>query len=88
MNTNINHDLKLIERNMLTITGVKKVISFDTKEFNIDSVKGIIKINGENLELLDLNNENMILKVKGLVNSIIYLDHVKKEESFISKLFK
>lgn len=88
MNDSSIHDLKLIDRSILYISGIKKVIGFDKKEFNIDSIKGLIKINGDNLELLDLNNENNTIKVKGEVYSISYLDHIKKEESFISRLFK
>ena len=35
---NNNHEVKMIDRCILNITGIKKIINFDNKEFIIESV--------------------------------------------------
>ena len=37
---NNNHEVKMIDRCILNITGIKKIINFDNKEFIIESVMG------------------------------------------------
>ena len=86
---NNNHEVKMIDRCILNITGIKKIINFDNKEFIIESVMGPIHIKGENMELLNLDTTNGIIKIKGKVNSYVYLEKTnKKEESIIARLFK
>ena len=46
---NNNHEVKMIDRCILNITGIKKIINFDNKEFIIESVMGPIHIKGENM---------------------------------------
>ena len=57
---NNNHEVKMIDRCILNITGIKKIINFDNKEFIIESVMGPIHIKGENMELLNILNANKI----------------------------
>ena len=80
---NTNHEVKMIDRCILSI------INFDNKEFIIESVMGPIHIKGENMELLNLDTTNGVIKIKGKVNSYVYLEKTnKKEESIIARLFK
>ena len=89
---NYNHVFHLIDRKDLTISGVKKVDSFDAEEFLIDSVMGYIVLKGEGLELLKLDTREGVVTIKGMVNSITYVDELtnkkNKENSIISRLFK
>ena len=71
---NNNHEVKMIDRCILNITGIKKIINFDNKEFIIESVMGPIHIKGENMELLNLDTTNGVIKIKGKVNSYVYLE--------------
>lgn len=84
-----SHDLKLINRNLLTLTGIKKIINFDDNEFLLYSTLGNIIIRGKNLEVLLLDTDKGDVKIKGKINSIIYNDNKKYEkESIMDKLFK
>ena len=87
-----NHVFNLVERKNVTISGVKKIESFDSEEFLIESVMGTMVLKGENLELLKLDTIQGIVTIKGLVNSLNYLDEniikKNKENSVISRLFK
>ena len=85
-----NHELKMIDRGILTLTGINKIDSFDNEEFLLESNMGHLHIKGEQLELVKLDTHDGNVKIKGKVNSIIYLDNHKKEkeESILTKLFK
>ncbi len=89
MMVNSKHEVKMIDRSILNISGIKKIINFDNKEFIVESIMGLIHIKGENMELLNLDTTNLLLKIKGKINSFIYLEKSnKKEESIIARLFK
>lgn len=86
-----NHNFNMIDRKNITISGVKKVDSFDAEEFLIDSVMGYIVLKGSNLELIKLDTKEGVVMIKGLVNSINYVNDTKKKEkdnSIINRLFK
>ena len=87
---NNNHEVKMIDRNILSITGIKKIINFDNREFIIESIMGLINIKGSNMELLTLDTTNGIIKIKGKINSYVYIEknNKSKEEGLLSKLFK
>ena len=87
---NINHELKIIDRNLFTLSGVNKIISFDSSEFILESNMGPIHITGSDLELLNLDTHDGIIRIKGLVNGFNYIDKPakKKDEGFLAKLFK
>ena len=87
-----NHAFNLIERKNISISGVKKIESFDSEEFLIESVMGIMVLKGENLELVKLDTIQGIVTIKGTFNSLTYVDDntikKNKENSVISRLFK
>ena len=87
-----NHVLNLIDRKNVSVSGVKKVDSFDAEEFLIESVMGYIVLKGEGLEMLKLDTREGVVTIKGYVNSINYVDDKTnkkdKDNSIISRLFK
>ena len=87
-----NHNFQLIERKNVSISGVKKIDSFDSEEFLIESVMGIMVLKGEGLELIKLDTMQGVVTIKGMVNSLTYVDEKStqknKEKSVISRLFK
>lgn len=86
-----NHAVQISERKNITITGVKKLESFDKREFFLESVMGFVLIKGEGLELIKLDTWEGILSIKGKVNGLNYIEGTGKKasgESILSKLFK
>lgn len=87
-----NHTFNLVERKNVSISGVKKIDSFDSEEFLIESVMGIMVLKGEELELIKLDTGQGVVTIKGMVNSLTYIDEAtskkNKENSVISRLFK
>lgn len=84
------HELKIIDRREISLTGIKKIISFDSEEFLLESNMGNILIKGTGLEIMKLDTHDGNVKIKGKINGFTYLDgkDKAKEESIISKLFK
>lgn len=83
------HDVKIIDRGLIYLTGIDKIISFDSEEFLMESVMGIILLKGENLEIVKLDTHDGVVSIKGTFNSIVYDEGKKKDnETLLGKLFK
>lgn len=87
-NNSMNHVVKMVERKNIIISGIKKIISFDDKQFLLESVMGNIIIKGNNLEMIKLDTIDGNVSIKGTIDSINYLDDKKVTDSIITKLFK
>lgn len=85
-----SHEVKIIDRSNITITGVSKLVSFDDEEFLMETVMGNLRLLGSTLELSKLDTTDGIVKIKGKINSYTYIDNnsKSKESSLINKLFK
>lgn len=86
-----NHCVSINERKNISITGVKKIDSFDNEEFLMDTVMGYVIIKGEDLEIVKLDTFQGNVSIKGKINSLTYMDggsKKNKEEGVFSKLFK
>jgi len=83
------HNLTLEGRNLLIISGVTEVESFDDKAIVAITDMGALTIKGEGLNIKKLNLELGDLEIEGKVCGLIYSDkHSDSSESFFSKLFK
>ena len=86
-----NHEVQIIDRREIHLTGVKKITSFDHEEFLLETTMGVLLLKGINLEILKLDTHDGNVRIKGKINSYQYLENGKtksKDESFIAKLFK
>ncbi|MBQ6840847.1 MAG: sporulation protein YabP [Bacilli bacterium] len=93
MNEKINpvsHELKMIDRSILSLTGVAKIVSFDSTEFILETNMGPVHIKGDGLELLSLDTQDGAIRIKGKVSGFNYIEKLgkKKDESILAKLFK
>lgn len=84
----LNHIIKLSDRKNIIISGIKKINSFDDKEFDLESVMGNIIIKGNNLEMIKLDTIEGNVSIKGQINSFTYSESNEKESSILAKLFK
>ncbi|MFA9458037.1 sporulation protein YabP [Halalkalibacter sp. AB-rgal2] len=85
-----DHDIRLISRKQLDITGVKQVESFDNEEFLLETVMGFLSVRGQNLHMKNLNVDQGIVSIEGKVYDLVYLDQSQQEKSkgLFGKLFK
>ena len=86
-----NHELKMIDRGILTLTGINKIDSFDNEEFLMETTMGYIVIKGSELEIIKLDTYQGNVSIKGKINSLNYMETAskkEKEDGIFSKLFK
>jgi len=86
-----NHNINIIQRKNINITGVKKIENFDENEFMLETNMGYLNIKGTNLEIIKLDTYQGDVSIKGKIDSLNYTeksDKKQKNESVLSKLFK
>ncbi len=85
-----NHEVKVLDRTFISLTGINKIMSFNDEEFLLESIMGNIHIKGINLEIIKMDTMDGNVKIKGTLSSLIYLENKtkNKEESIMAKLFK
>ena len=91
LDDSFNHGITLAERKNVVLTGVKKIESFDSEEFLMDTTLGFLNIKGSELEIIKLDTYQGNVSIKGKIDSLTYMDNginKPKEESFLGKLFK
>ena len=92
MESGFNHGLTIAERKSIIVSGVKKIESFDSEEFLMETTLGFLVIKGDELEIIKLDTYQGNVSIKGRIDSLMYLDgganKKEKENSFLNKLFK
>lgn len=86
-----SNQLLVTERKNLSLNGVKKIESFDNEEFLLETNLGYLIVKGEGLEIVKLDTYKGNVSIKGMVNSLSYIDQLEKtksKESVIGRLFK
>lgn len=67
-----HHGLELRDRNLLQMTGVTKVESFDEREISLITQLGMLIVHGENLHIRHLDLEKGDLLLDGDIASLNY----------------
>ena len=80
----------LENRNKLSVSGVKDVLSFDDQVVIMETELGLLTVKGENLKINKLSIDTSEVVVDGETNSISYSEQnkIKQEGSLLSKIFK
>ncbi|CEH27798.1 MULTISPECIES: sporulation protein YabP [Aneurinibacillus] len=87
----IRHDVVMINRKKLDITGVLKVESFDHEEFLLHTEAGFLTIKGKNLHMKNLSLETGQVSIEGLVFAMEYIDESyqgEKAKGIFGRIFK
>jgi len=76
-----NHKIIIEDRNVLFISGVKKIKSFDPKEIQLDTIKGGLIVRGQNLGVRNLNLEQSEIEIEGNLDQLTYPANRSSESS-------
>ena len=85
------HHVYLKDRKTLELTGIKKIESFDSLEFLIETSLGFLNITGTELSLTRLDQEKCEVSIKGTIDAISYVSNKKNQkgkDSVFNKLLK
>ena len=87
---NGKHSLRIDDRRIAIITGVKDVISFDAHELVLETIQGTMTIKGDQLHVSRLTLDKGEVDVDGRVDNVLYSDSSAKKnsESLIGRLFR
>ena len=91
IDSGFSHGITIAERKSIVVSGVKKIESFDSEEFLMETTLGYLAIKGSELEIIKLDTYQGNVSIKGKVDSLMYLDTNNKkdnENSLLNKLFK
>lgn len=80
------HCLTLDERSRLTMSGVEEVVAFDADQVVVKTVKGLLYVRGENLQVEKLAKEAGELIVTGKIADLTY-EEAGPSGGFWKKLF-
>ena len=82
-------EIRITDRKKISLTGIKKLVSFNPEEFLMETRLGLLLLKGNNLEIIKLDTLEGILTIKGIINFLNYVESSnKKESSLLAKLFK
>ena len=92
LESGFNHGLSIAERKSIVVSGVKKIESFDSEEFLMETTLDFLVLKGSELEIIKLDTYQGNVSIKGRIDSLMYLDGATgkkdKDNSFLNKLFK
>ncbi len=83
------HKLLILNRDNIEITGVTDIVSFDSDEVYLETVQGMLTIQGENMHVSRLALDSGVVMASGNVTAVTYSDTKKVNAgSILSRLFK
>ena len=82
-------DINIVDRKKISLTGVKRLVSFNPEEFLIETLLGVLMLKGQNLEIIKLDTTDGVLSIKGKIDDLSYMESSKKNQmGIISRLFR
>lgn len=80
--------IQIENRKKCNLEGVKKLDSFDDKEFLLVTIDGYLHIKGRNMSLGNMNLEDGKMTILGEIDSLSYVNKAKEKDNFLKRLFK
>lgn len=75
------HSLSAVNRDAITVRGVKDVISFDEENVLLVTVCGQLALEGIGLRVNTLNTKDGVVEVTGKLNGLLYYDEPSGTEA-------
>ena len=83
------HEIHIIKRNFMSVSGVNEVLSFDENSVTLVSVEGEVVIEGENIKIGALDTDKGVVTLSGKIGGFFYESDDKNEKrGFFSRFSK
>ena len=83
------HDIIIMMRKEMKVSGVKDVVSFDESGVFLKTVCGDMTVEGRGLKVGTLDTDQGIVHLEGQIDAIYYSNEASEEKrGLLSKLFK
>lgn len=83
-----NQKISLEDRELLNISGVENVDSYNDNSVVLSTIKGDLNIKGEGLNISRLNLDDGSLKISGTINSLTFITKEGAPKNLLERLFK
>ncbi len=83
-----NQNIIIEDRELMSVTGVEQVESFNESTIILTTIKGGMTIKGEELNISKLNLEEGSVKIDGKINGVAYTAREATPKNIMGKLFK
>ena len=81
-----NQRISLTDRTALELTGVEEVVSYDENNIVVMTYLGQLTLDGEGLNIVQLNLGEGIVSVEGRIDALYYMEQ-KEKRSLFSRIF-
>ena len=81
------HSLILEDRSRLSVSGVSEVVSFDESQVVMETERGLLTVEGDNLHVEKLSLDVGELTLQGEIESLCYARESARKGGFWSKVF-
>jgi sporulation protein YabP len=83
------HKLILSNQEQMHLTGVSRVESFNPEEILLETSHGLLHVKGEGLDMHNLNLEQAVVEIVGVITEIRYSgERATGRRSILQKIFK
>ena len=85
----VAHEIHMLRRKEMSITGVKEVISFDENCVLLKSECGELSVEGSELHVGTLDTDRGLVTLTGRIDGVYYADeNSEQKQGFFGKLFR
>ena len=81
------HEIKILKRKEMSVSGVCEVISFDEESVRLMSIEGELYIEGEDIKIGILDTDRGIVTLTGRINGFYYMSEEKNEKKGLFSRF-
>ena len=74
------HEIHIIKRNNMSVSGVSDVLSFDENSVTLVSIEGELVIEGENIKIGALDTDRGVVTLSGKIDGFFYVNDEKNEK--------
>lgn len=86
--TNGKHELHLLGRRNMQLSGVKEVLSFDEESVHLQSECGELFVEGTDIRIGTLDTDHGMLELEGMIDTVYYAaEPQKKKNQLFGRLF-
>jgi sporulation protein YabP len=82
------HEIRLISREQMIVSGVEEVLSFDEEGVRLKSSEGELFVEGKDIKIGALDTQGGTLSLCGRINAIYYAGESNDKKGFFSRLMR
>lgn len=87
-NTTRQHRIEMVEREYLSVCGVHSLGSYDEKEIRMETEEGILAVQGESLNIKQLNLEEENVVIEGFIRGLSYDEKETVKKGLLHRFLK